>query len=81
MYELLTRSDDSRDLCEIAIRNPDFLNKPLKDIDFPGDLLVVAVRKKGELIVPRGDTILRMGDQLTVLGSNDCVGNTRDLFG
>jgi len=81
MYELLTRSDDSRDLCEIAIQNPDYLNKPLKEIDFPGDLLVVAVRKKGELIVPRGDTILRMGDHLTVLGSNDCVGNTRDLFG
>ena len=81
MYELLTRTDDSRDLCEIAIRNPEYLNKPLKEIDFPGDLLVVAVRKKGELIVPRGDTILRMGDQLTVLGSNDCVGNTRELFG
>ncbi len=81
MYELLTRSDDSRDLCEIAIRNPEYLNKPLKEIDFPGDLLVVAVRKKGELIVPRGDTILRMGDHVTVLGSNDCVENTRDLFG
>ena len=81
MYELMTRSDDSRDLCEIAIRNPQYLNRPLKEIDFPGDLLVVAVRKKGELIVPRGDTILRMGDHLTVLGSNDCVGNTRDLFG
>ena len=81
MYELLTRTDDSRDLCEIAIHNPQYLNKPLKEIDFPGDLLVVAVRKKGELIVPRGDTILRMGDHLTVLGSNDCVGNTRELFG
>jgi Kef-type K+ transport system membrane component KefB/Trk K+ transport system NAD-binding subunit len=81
MYELLTRTDDSRDLCEIAIRNPDFLNKPLKELDFPGDLLVVAVRKKGELIVPRGETILQMGDHITVLGSNDCVGNTRDLFG
>ena len=81
MYELLTRTDDARDLCEIAIRNPDYLNKPLKDIEFPGDLLVVAVRKEGELIVPRGDTVLQMGDQLTVLGSNDCIGNTRNLFG
>jgi Kef-type K+ transport system membrane component KefB/Trk K+ transport system NAD-binding subunit len=81
MYELLTRTDDARDLCEIAIRNPAYLNKPLKDIQFPDDLLVVAVRKEGELIVPRGDTILRKGDHLTVLGSSDCVGNTRDLFG
>jgi Trk K+ transport system NAD-binding subunit len=81
MYELLTRTDDARDLCEIAIRNPDYLDRPLKDIDFPNDLLVVAVRKGGELIVPSGDTILRRGDHLTVLGSDDCVGNTRNLFG
>ncbi len=81
MYELLTRTDDSRDLCEISIRNPEYLNKPLKEIKFPGDLLVVAVRKKGELIVPSGDTILRAGDQVTLLGSENCVGNTRLLFG
>jgi Kef-type K+ transport system membrane component KefB len=81
MYELLTRTDDSRDLCEIAIRNPEYLDRPLKDIEFPNDLLVVAVRKGGELIVPSGDTILRRGDHLTVLGSEDCVGNTRNLFG
>jgi Kef-type K+ transport system membrane component KefB/Trk K+ transport system NAD-binding subunit len=80
MYELLTRTDDARDLCEIAIQNPAYLNKPLKEIEFPDDLLVVAVRKGGELVVPRGDTILRKGDHLTVLGSNDCIGNTRDLF-
>ena len=81
MYELLTRTDDERDLCEIAIRNPAYLDRPLKEIDFPNDLLVVAVRKGAELIVPSGDTILRKGDHLTVLGSDDCVGNTRNLFG
>jgi trk system potassium uptake protein TrkA len=81
MYELLTRTDDSRELCEVAIRNPAFLNKPLKEIEFPGDLLVVAVRKKGELIVPRGDTVLQVGDHVTVLGTEDCVGNTRQLLG
>jgi len=81
MYQLLTRTDDARDLCEFPIRNPLYLNKPLKDIEFPGDLLVVAVRKKGELIIPRGDTVLKMGDHLTVLGPENCVDQTRDLFG
>jgi Kef-type K+ transport system membrane component KefB/Trk K+ transport system NAD-binding subunit len=80
MYELLTRTDDARDLCEIAIRNPRYLNRPLREIEFPNDLLVVAVRKGGELIVPTGETVLQRGDQLTVLGPNDCVENTRSLF-
>ncbi len=81
MYELLTRTDDERDLCEIAIRNPAYLNRPLKEITFPDDLLVVAVRKGGELIVPSGETVLHSGDHLTVLGSEDCVGDTRSHFG
>ncbi len=80
IYELLTRTDDTRDLCEIVISNPDYLDKPLKDIVFPNDLLVVAVRKDGELIVPRGNTILRRGDHLTVLGSEDCLSDTRNFF-
>jgi len=80
MYELLTRTDDNRDLCEIAIRNPQYLNRPLKEITFPADLLVVAVRKGGELIVPSGETVLHRGDHLTVLGSEDCVGDTRSHF-
>jgi Trk K+ transport system NAD-binding subunit len=81
MYELLTRTDDQRDLCEVAIRNPAYLNRPLKEITFPNDLLVVAVRKGGELIVPTGETVLHSGDHLTVLGSEDCVGETRSHFG
>lgn len=81
MFQLLTRTDDGRDMCEFPIRNPLYLNKPLKDIEFPGDLLVVAIRKGGELIVPRGDTVLDEGDHLTVLGPENCVDQTRDLFG
>jgi Kef-type K+ transport system membrane component KefB/Trk K+ transport system NAD-binding subunit len=81
MYELLTRTDDERDMCEIAIRNPTYLGRPLKEIDFPNDMLVVAVRKDGELIVPRGDTVLESGDHLTVLGSHKCVQTSREIFG
>ncbi|MDZ7844708.1 MAG: cation:proton antiporter [Anaerolineales bacterium] len=81
MYELLTRTDEGRDMCEISIRNPDFLDTPLKNLSFPEDLLVVALRRDGELIVPRGDTILRYGDKLTVLGSKDCLEISRGLFG
>lgn len=80
LYELLTRTEADRDLCEITVRNREYLNKPLRDLDLPGDLVIMAVRKEEELIVPRGDTKLDAGDMLTVLGSGDCVENTRRLF-
>ncbi|MFO8035563.1 MAG: monovalent cation:proton antiporter family protein [Anaerolineales bacterium] len=80
LYELLTRAEANREVCEITVRNRGYLNKPLRDLDLPGDLVIMAVRKDEELIVPRGDTRLNRGDKLTVLGPGDCVENTRRLF-
>jgi Kef-type K+ transport system membrane component KefB len=80
LYDLLTRTESDREVCEITVWNREYLNKPLRDLDLPGDLVIMAVRKEEELIVPRGDTKLNVGDMLTVLGSGDCVENTRRLF-
>jgi Trk K+ transport system NAD-binding subunit len=59
------------------VRNHRFLDQPLRDLDLPEDLMVLAVRKGGQLIVPNGDTRLEMGHQLTLLGPNTCVENSR----
>ncbi len=81
LYELLTRTDSDREVCEITVRKREFLNVPLRNIDLPSDMVIMAVRKEGELVVPRGDTRLDAGDQLTVLGPDDCIENARRLFG
>jgi Kef-type K+ transport system membrane component KefB/Trk K+ transport system NAD-binding subunit len=79
-YELLTRTDDDKEICEVTVRNPHFLNKPLRQVDFPGDLLVLAVRRQGELVVPHGDTRLNAGDQITLVGGCSCVDITREML-
>jgi Kef-type K+ transport system membrane component KefB/Trk K+ transport system NAD-binding subunit len=79
-YELLTRTDDDKEVCEVAVFNPQFLDKPLRQVDLPGDLLVLAVRREGELVVPHGDTRLSAGDQVTLLGGCDCVEVTREML-
>jgi len=81
IYELLNRTEADREVCEITVRKREFINVPLRDIEIPGDMVIMAVRKEGELIVPRGDTRLNPGDQLTVLGPDDCIENARRLFG
>jgi trk system potassium uptake protein TrkA len=55
------------------VLNPRFLDQPLRQIEFPGDVLVLAVRRQGELVVPHGDTRLSAGDQITLLGNCECV--------
>lgn len=51
----------------------DMVDKRLKDLTFPGNTLVALVRRGDRTIVPHGDTLLRAGDRLTVIGAPDDV--------
>jgi Kef-type K+ transport system membrane component KefB len=79
-YELLTRTDDDKEVCEVAVYNPYFLNKPLRQVAFPGDLLVLAIRRQGELVVPHGDTRLYAGDHITLVGACSCLEITQEMM-
>ncbi len=66
---LLTSTQDNRDVLEIPIRNPALDNKRLRELDLPPNALVLAVHRGGEYLIPRGDTRIRVGDVLTILGT------------
>jgi Trk K+ transport system NAD-binding subunit len=79
-YELLTRTDDSTTVQEVINVNSLFAGKSLRNINFPGDVLVLAVRRNGDLIVPHGNTQLELYDQLTLVGSIEDVLDASTLF-
>jgi len=79
-YDLLTRPDDDKDVCEVTVYNSRYLNKPLRQVKLPGDMLIVAVSRGGELVVPHGDTRLTAGDKVTLLGKSDCLEIARQLM-
>ena len=79
-YDLLTRTDDDKDVCEVTVLNPRYLHKPLRELSFPGDLLILAVSRNGDLMVPNGDTRLASGDKITLLGKTDCLEIARELM-
>ncbi len=50
--------------------------REVADLGFPRESTVVAVLRDGHVVVPRGDTVLREGDEVLVLvtgGSEDDV--------
>ena len=73
LFELMTSTTDDRDLREMILMNPDLHGKRLSEVRFPGDLLVLAIRRNDEVIVPHGTTRLAMGDHLTILGDLDVI--------
>jgi Kef-type K+ transport system membrane component KefB/Trk K+ transport system NAD-binding subunit len=81
MYALLTRTDDSKEVSEVVVHNPHVVTKALRQIALPGDLLVLALRRQGELLVPHGNTRLEEGDHLTLVGSLEFMEDGRRLFG
>jgi len=73
IFELMTSTTDDRDLREMILMNPDLHGRRLNEVRFPGDLLVLAIRRNDEVIVPHGTTRLAMGDHLTILGDLDVI--------
>jgi Trk K+ transport system NAD-binding subunit len=78
LFELITSTTDERDLRELILMNPDMHGKRLSEVNFPGDLLVLAIRRNDEVIVPHGTTRLALGDHLTVLGNLDTIQMAED---
>ena len=72
-YDLLTRTDDDKEVREIAVGNPSVTQRPLRILGLPEDVVVLAVRRDGELMVPHGKTKLQIGDQVTLAGSEDSI--------
>jgi basic amino acid/polyamine antiporter, APA family len=81
------RAHDEQELLETLLRDEWFasivvgapgppaemVDKRLRDVAFPGNTLVALVRRGDRTIVPHGDTLLRAGDRLTVIGAPDHV--------
>jgi basic amino acid/polyamine antiporter, APA family len=55
----------------------EMVNQRLRDVDFPGNMLVALVRRGDQTIVPSGDTLLRAGDRITVIGAPADVAQLR----
>ncbi len=75
-------SRDELELKETLLRDDRFLSlrllpetkaepligKALRELELPPGCLIALIRRYGETIVPRGRTVLREGDRLTVIG-------------
>ena len=63
----------------VATRAP-AANRAVREIDWPARTVLTAVQRRGELVMPRGDTVLRPGDAVTVLADGDLAEDVRKLL-
>lgn len=73
LFSLITSTEDQRDLREFVLNNPRLNGNRLMDMKFPPNMLMLAIRRDEELIVPHGTTKLFTGDRLTMIGELDSL--------
>ena len=82
VLELRRFADNRVEMVSMDIKNETrWLGKPLREVPVPPGALVVAVERGDKLVVPRGDTVVEMGNRLHLLGDIDTLPRMEELFG
>ncbi len=79
-FALLTRTDDQTEVYEVVVENRKCAGKTLRELKLPGDILILAVRRNDDLLVPHGNTTLEINDHLTLVSSQDWIEAGRHMF-
>ncbi len=77
---LLLGMDKGQDTMDIEIRNKDIHGMRLRDLRLPSDILVLSIKRKGQLLVSHGYTRLRLGDTMTIIGSEKSLEDLKFKF-
>jgi Kef-type K+ transport system membrane component KefB/Trk K+ transport system NAD-binding subunit len=72
-FDMLTNHQDGVDVREIELNDRRWKGKRLRDIMLPGDALILGMRRKGEVLIPDGNTRLQTGDLLMLVGHHDAL--------
>ena len=79
--ETVTGNKKHKSILEFAIcMGSELDGKEIKDIKWPSQCLLVAVRRGEQEIIPGGNTVLLAGDYLIVLTNDDRVSKINDSF-
>lgn len=63
-----------RDECFLSLRlksdhkTSELIGKKVRDLDMPEGSLIAIIHRNGKIIIPKGRTVLKKGDQLTIIG-------------
>ncbi|MEA1886591.1 MAG: monovalent cation:proton antiporter family protein [Bacteroidota bacterium] len=79
-YHTLVDSFEHFIIEEIMITNPELDGQQLKNIIFHKDAILIMVKRENDFFVPKGDTFLREGDTLIILGTGTALDLARQTF-
>lgn len=77
---LLLGMDEGQDSMDIEIKNIDIQGLRIRELRLPTDVIILSIKRKGQLLISHGYTRLRLGDVLTFVGKEDSLEELKFKF-
>jgi len=85
---------DEGELREILLRDERFINivlkkdditksminKQVKDLELPGESLITIIKRRGEIIFPHGNNVLKENDELSIIGERSDIEKIKSML-
>jgi Kef-type K+ transport system membrane component KefB/Trk K+ transport system NAD-binding subunit len=69
IFKLLTSPTDDQDVREVCLQNPHMDGHRLSALDLADNVLIMAISREGDILIPHGKTRLKIGDRITLMGN------------
>jgi Trk K+ transport system NAD-binding subunit len=66
---MILGEEDTKTMVDIKVSDKNLHGVALRDLRLPPDVLILSVKRKGQMLISHGYTRLRRGDIVTVVGS------------
>ena len=70
---LLLGMDEGQDSMDVEVVNKDIHGMRLRELRLPSDIIILSIKRKGHIIISHGYTRLRLGDIITLVGSEKSI--------
>ncbi len=67
------RGDEAEAIEAVALAGSRIVGRPLADLELPGGVLILAISRKGEVIIPWGQTVIEPDDHVVIVAARDSL--------
>ena len=78
---ILLGMEPDQDAVDVEIRDDSIQGMALRDIRLPSDILILSISRNDQMMITHGYTRLRLGDIVTILGSQESIDKVGLMFG
>ena len=77
---LLLGMEKDQGTIDLEVQDPSLHGIALRDLRLPADIIILSVTRSGQMIISHGYTRLRLGDIVSMVGSNESLENVTVRF-